>query len=92
MNIIANKCGYALEMIDGHTMATFPDLMSAILVKKYIEGFPLSEEESEKAKAAITEYDRQCKQRHDEYAAKKAIAKEKAAARRKTKAAAQSKL
>lgn len=72
----------------GNAIRSFYDLKTAALVKRYLAGDHLEEEEINHAIGAIEMYDEEMKRRDEERAAMKEVAREKARLRKAAKEAA----
>ena len=80
---------YQVTDCKGNVICSFYDLKTAALVKRYLAGEPLEEEETNHAIGAIELYDEEMQRRDAERQQKKEAEKERAKARKAAKQAAQ---
>ena len=81
---VAKSYGDTYQVTDskGNVICSFYDLKTAALVKRYLSGEPLGEEETNHAMGAIECHDEEEQRKDAERAAKKEATRAKAAARK----------
>ena len=78
---------YLVQDINGNVLCSFYDLGTTVLVKRFIEGDSLTEEQENIAIGAIECHDEEMKRKEEERQQKKQAEKERARMRKEAKAA-----